>query len=68
MINDVPPIDALIFDLDGTLADSIADIGAAMNEVLAELSLPPHRMEAYKAFVGEGAENLARRAVKAALG
>ena len=61
-------IDALIFDLDGTLADSIADIGDAMNAVLAELSLPPHSMEAYKAFVGEGAENLARRSVRAALG
>lgn len=56
-------IDALIFDLDGTLADSIADIGVAMNGVLAELSLPPHDVEAYKAFVGEGAENLVLRAV-----
>jgi phosphoglycolate phosphatase len=61
-------IDALIFDLDGTLADSIADIGVAMNAVLAEQKLPPHSMEAYKTFVGEGAENLARRAVRAALG
>ena len=61
-------IRALIFDLDGTLADSIGDIGEAMNAVLAELSLPPHPMEAYKAFVGEGAENLARRSVKAARG
>jgi phosphoglycolate phosphatase len=61
-------IDALIFDLDGTLADSIADIGGAMNAVLAELSLPPHSLDAYKAFVGEGAQNLARRSVRAALG
>ena len=61
-------IDAVIFDLDGTLADSIGDIGAAMNAVLAELWLPPHKLEAYKAFVGEGAEQLARRAVRAALG
>ena len=61
-------IDALIFDLDGTLADSIADIGEAMNAVLAEVKLPPHSMEAYKQFVGEGAENLARRAVRASLG
>lgn len=61
-------VDALIFDLDGTLADSIADIGEAMNSVLAELSLPPHSLETYKVFVGEGATNLARRAVRAALG
>lgn len=61
-------LDGLIFDLDGTLADSIADIGDAMNAVLKELSLSPHPPEAYKAFVGEGAENLARRAVRAAAG
>ncbi|MDP1822119.1 MAG: HAD family hydrolase [Archangium sp.] len=62
------PIHALIFDLDGTLADSIADIGNAMNAVLAGLSLPPHTLDAYKSFVGEGAENLARRSVRAAKG
>jgi phosphoglycolate phosphatase len=62
------PLEGLIFDLDGTLADSIADIGDAMNAVLAGLSLPPHSPEAYKAFVGEGAEHLARRAVRASLG
>lgn len=61
-------IDALIFDLDGTLADSISDIGVAMNQVLAEHSLPPHSLEAYKTFVGEGAENLVRRSVRAAQG
>lgn len=61
-------IDALIFDLDGTLADSIADIGVAMNAVLSELSLPPHSLEAYKTFVGEGAENLVRRSVRGAMG
>lgn len=61
-------VDALIFDLDGTLADSITDIGVAMNAVLASLGLGPHPMEAYKAFVGEGAEHLVRRAVLAAMG
>lgn len=63
-----PQLDALIFDLDGTLADSIGDIGTAMNAVLADLALPPHPISAYKAFVGEGAENLVCRAVSAALG
>lgn len=61
-------IDALIFDLDGTLADSIVDIGVAMNAVLAAHGLPPHSMDSYKQFVGEGAENLARRSVLAAIG
>lgn len=61
-------LDALIFDLDGTLADSLADIGESMNEVLLELGLPAHPVPAYKGFVGEGAENLVRRAVAAAQG
>lgn len=61
-------LDALIFDLDGTLADSITDIGTAMNAVLAAHRLAPHSVEAYKAFVGEGAEVLVRRAVRAAAG
>lgn len=58
----MPRIDALIFDLDGTLADSIADIGTAMNAVLKSLKLEPHSLDDYKRFVGEGAENLVRRA------
>lgn len=61
-------LDALIFDLDGTLADSLADIGLAANAVLAAHGLAPHELDAYKHFVGEGAENLMRRAFVAALG
>jgi phosphoglycolate phosphatase len=58
-------IHAVIFDLDGTLADSIADIGTAMNAVLASLKLEPHALDRYKGFVGEGAEVLVTRAVLA---
>lgn len=61
-------LDALIFDLDGTLADSLADIGTSMNDLLRERGLPPHPLEAYKHFVGEGAEHLVERAVTAAGG
>ncbi len=61
-------LDALIFDLDGTLADSLGDLSAAMNAVLRARGLPPHPVEAYKAFVGEGAEVLVRRAFLGALG
>lgn len=60
--------DAVIFDLDGTLADSLADIGGAMNRLLASLALPAQPLESYKHFVGEGAEHLVRRAVRAAQG
>lgn len=59
----MPPTDAVIFDLDGTLADSLADIGGAMNEMLASHGLPTHGLDAYKSFVGEGVENLTRRAL-----
>jgi phosphoglycolate phosphatase len=55
-------IRGVIFDLDGTLLDSLADIGTAMNDALARHGLPPHPLSAYLQLVGEGIENLARRA------
>ncbi|MEW5740588.1 MAG: HAD family hydrolase [Myxococcota bacterium] len=61
-------LDALIFDLDGTLADSLADIGGAMDALLAKYGLPPQALDAYRQFVGEGAEHLVRRAFLAATG
>lgn len=54
---------ALIFDLDGTLADTLADIGAAMNHALESMGLPTHPLAAYAQFVGEGVERLAERAL-----
>lgn len=59
------PFRAAIFDLDGTLVDSLADIGVAMNRALAELSLPTHPPEAYAGFVGAGVQVLAERALPA---
>jgi phosphoglycolate phosphatase len=56
---------ALIFDLDGTLVDSLADIGAAMNRALASFGWPTHPLEAYRGFVGEGVDVLARKAMPA---
>jgi phosphoglycolate phosphatase len=55
--------EAVIFDLDGTLADTLDDIACAMNGALVSLGLPPHPNEAYRHLVGEGAEHLARRAL-----
>ncbi|HRY84552.1 MAG TPA: HAD hydrolase-like protein, partial [Candidatus Cloacimonadota bacterium] len=37
-----PKIKGIIFDLDGTLIDTIADIATAMNQALAELGYPEH--------------------------
>ena len=53
---------AAIFDLDGTLIDSLADIGASMNKALATHALPTHPIERYRQFVGEGVEVLAKKA------
>jgi phosphoglycolate phosphatase len=47
-------IRAALFDLDGTLVDSLADIAAAGNRVLAELGKPVHEQSVYRNFVGNG--------------
>lgn len=54
---------AVLFDLDGTLVDSLADIADALDVVLRELGHPTHSLEAYRRFVGEGARELVRRAL-----
>lgn len=55
-------VKGLIFDLDGTLSDSLEDIGLAMNAALAQYGLPTHGLDAYLGFVGAGIDNLVRRA------
>lgn len=54
-------IEGIIFDLDGTLLDTLEDLADSMNEVLEGLGFPIYGLEAYKFFVGEGLEVLARR-------
>jgi phosphoglycolate phosphatase len=53
----------VIFDLDGTLLDSLGDLAAAMNRTLAARGFPTHPLDAYRAFVGEGVQKLAERAL-----
>ncbi|MFA7090599.1 MAG: HAD family hydrolase [Arcobacteraceae bacterium] len=53
----------IIFDLDGTLIDSLEDIAQSMNDVLKEFDLPTHELSAYNQFVGDGALYLIQRAV-----
>jgi phosphoglycolate phosphatase len=54
---------AIIFDLDGTLLDTIEDLADSMNQVLTDLGFPTHTLDDYKTFVGEGVEALIRRAL-----
>jgi phosphoglycolate phosphatase len=60
-----PVYRAVVFDLDGTLLDSLADIGEAANSVLARLGFPSHALEEYRQFVGEGVAVLFHRALTA---
>ena len=52
---------AVIFDMDGTLLDTLGDLGSCMNRVLERSGYPTHPIEAYKYFVGDGMRNLVVR-------
>jgi phosphoglycolate phosphatase len=54
---------AVIFDLDGTLVDTLADLGESMNYALANLGQPTHRLEAFRQMVGNGLRTFAKRAL-----
>jgi phosphoglycolate phosphatase len=56
-------IHGVIFDLDGTLVDTLGDIADSVNHVLASLSLPSHPIEAYRFMVGNGSRMLITRAL-----
>ena len=53
----------IIFDLDGTLLNTIDDLGYACNYALERTGYPTHPIEAYPAKVGNGINNLIRRAL-----
>lgn len=52
-----------VFDLDGTLVNSVYDIAAALNASLEEMNLPGWPLEEYYRMVGDGMEMLCRRAI-----
>ena len=54
---------AVVFDLDGTLLDTLEDLGDAVNRVLTDRGFPAHPMEAYRYFVGDGSAVLIERAL-----
>jgi phosphoglycolate phosphatase len=57
------PIEAIIFDLDGTLLDTINDIARCGNAVLEDWGCPVHSVETYTELVGDGLSNLARKSL-----
>lgn len=56
-------IKAVIFDLDGTLINSIFDLADSTNHALKKFGFPTHDIEAYKIFVGDGMPKLIERAL-----
>lgn len=59
------PVEALIFDLDGTLVDTAPDLLLATNHALALIERPPVTMVQLRSFVGHGALKLIERGVEA---
>ncbi|MBQ7553453.1 MAG: HAD family hydrolase [Bacteroidaceae bacterium] len=53
----------VVFDLDGTLINTIADLATSTNHALQQLGYPTHDIESYKFRVGNGINNLFRRAL-----
>lgn len=56
-------IKLVIFDLDGTLLDTLEDIADSCNHALSECGFPPRTLEEYRRFVGRGIMNLFRSAL-----
>ena len=57
---------AVLFDLDGTLVDSIPDLAEAATRMMAELGLPPRSRDEITRFVGKGLAELVRRCISGA--
>jgi phosphoglycolate phosphatase len=58
---------AVIFDLDGTLLDTIEDIVDSMNAVLRDLGCLEHSVDEYKRFIGDGLDVMVKRSLPEAM-
>jgi phosphoglycolate phosphatase len=56
-----PALDLIVFDLDGTLVDSLPDLAAAANHALQHLGLPVQSLAAHQKMIGAGEKNYVRR-------
>lgn len=66
-LSDIDPkvvnFQAAIFDLDGTLLDTLEDIADSMNDVLQLSGFPTHPLNSYKLFIGDGTWNLVKHSL-----
>lgn len=53
----------VLFDLDGTLIDSLVDLGQAVNRAMVDLGFPEHPIQRCREYIGEGAKRLVERAL-----
>lgn len=56
-------IEAVIFDLDGTLLNTVEDIMDSVNSALEKYGFPLHSLQEYQYFIGDGIEELVKRAL-----
>lgn len=58
----------ILFDLDGTLIDTLEDLSEAVNHALALRGLPLHTLDEYRGMVGHGVRSLVQQALEASFG
>ncbi len=59
----MPALQAILFDLDGTLIDSLADLAGAINRMLVEHGYPARELEVFPEYIGDGVRQLVWRAL-----
>lgn len=64
----LPRLDAVVFDLDGTLIDTAPDLQAHLNEMLADLGRPALDLETVRPMIGDGGRRLLQRGFDASGG
>lgn len=60
---DLQKVKAVLFDLDGTLLDTVINIGTCVNDVMCRYGYPPRKLKEYRSFVGHGARDLVRNSL-----